>query len=107
MGLFDIVKSKNSSNNKEDKKTKKINKSLEKYNVFEGVKVKATFPEKEVVIKSHGGLTKGVATLTFGLAGLGATSGVKQEKKNKSMDTIFKLSKKVLFLKKQLMMVKI
>lgn len=100
MGLFDKVKSKNSSNNKEDKKTKKINKSLEKYNVFEGVKVKATFPEKEVVIKSHGGLTKGVATLTFGLAGLGATSGVKQEKKNKSMDTIFQVVEKGVVFKK-------
>ena len=100
MGLFNKIKSKNSSENKEDKKTKKINKSLEKYNIFEGVKVRAIFPEKEVVIKSHGGLTKGVATLTFGLAGLGATSGLKQKKQNKTIDTIFQIVKKGVVFKK-------
>lgn len=88
MGLF------NKSNKKELKKQAKINKSLEKHNVFEGVKVKAIFPKEEVALKSSSGLTKGAATLTFGLVGLAATSGVKQKKQNKTIETIFQVVEK-------------
>ena len=91
-GVNDQVQKRNEQ--KQIKKQKKIDKVLEKNNIFEGIKVNAVFPDKELKIKSHGIATKGMATLGFGLIGLAATSGVKQEEKNRSMQTIFQVAEK-------------
>lgn len=81
---------------KEKKKELKKQRKIEeiKNNIFEGIKVNAMFPDKELKIKSHGMATKGIATLSFGLIGLAATSGVKQEEKNRTMMTVFQVAEK-------------
>ena len=76
------------------KKQAKIDKSLEMFNIFEGIKVKAVFPQEELVLKSHSGVTKGAATLGFGLIGLAATSGTKQKKQKVTKNTIFQVVEK-------------
>ena len=78
----------------EIKKQKKIDKILEKYNIFEGIRVKATFPQEELVIKSHGGVTRGAATLGFGLIGLAATSRTKHKKQKITKNTILQVVEK-------------
>ena len=85
---------------KQEKEQKKINKILEAYNIFEGILVKATFPEEELVLKSRGGLAKGAATLGFGLVGLAATSGVKQKKQKKTIKTDMQVVDKGIVFKK-------
>ena len=82
------------------KNRKKTDKILEAYNIFEGIHVKATFPEEELVLKSHGGLAKGAATLGFGLVGLAATSGVKQKKQKKTIKTDLQVVDKGIVFKK-------
>lgn len=104
-GVNDQVQKRNEQ--KQIKKQKKIDKVLEKNNIFEGIKVNAVFPDKELKIKSHGIATKGMATLGFGLIGLAATSGVKQEEKIDLCRLFFKLQRKVLYLKMQPLMEKI
>ena len=56
----------------------------EKDSIFDfkyGIKCNVQMPPREV-ISSHGGLTKGVATMGFGLAGMAATSGSKTKLKS-------------------------
>lgn len=80
---------------KELKKQKKIDEILIENNIFEGIKVNAVFPDKELKIQSHGGLTKGAATLGFGLVGLAATSGVKQKEQRRTLkNIIFQVAEK-------------
>lgn len=85
---------------KQEKEQKKIDKILEVFNIFEGILVKATFPEEELVLKSRGGLAKGAATLGFGLVGLAATSGVKQKKQKKTIKTDLQVVDKGIVFKK-------
>lgn len=101
MGFLDKVKEINDSakqNREERQKRQKIEKEkkeeikrngmLKLYNIYKGIKFKIYLPEKEVVIKEkHGGLTKGIVTFAFGLPGYATTTGVKQEKKQKSIIT--------------------
>ena len=61
---------------------------------FNGVKCEVVFPGKELILKTHSGGTRALATLGFGLVGLAATSNVKQEKRNKSVNTIFQIVEK-------------
>ncbi len=56
---------------------------------FNGVKCELVFSEKELILKTHSGTTRALATLGFGLVGLAATSNVKQERQNKRENTIF------------------
>ena len=71
-------------------------------NIFEGVPIQLFLPEKDIVIKQHSGLTKGVATLGLGLLGLAATSGVKQETKRKIIKTSLQVVDAGVILKHQL-----
>ena len=64
MGLFDNFK-------KSDEE--KIDEALTKYNIFEGIECEVTFPDTQLKITTHGGVTRGAATLAFGIIGsLGA-----------------------------------
>jgi len=77
-----------------------IEEMLAKYNVFEGVKCKAIFPNKQLQIATSSGLKKGAATLAFGLVGLAATSGVKQEENKRKLKTTFQIVEKGIVFKK-------
>lgn len=73
---------------------------LAEYNVFEGIKCEVIFPNKQLQIATSSGLKKGAATLAFGLVGLAATSGVKQEEKKRTLKTIFQIVEKGIVFKK-------
>ena len=47
---------------KREKERKHIEKTLEKYNVFEGIKCEAVLPEKQLKTSGKSGATKGLAT---------------------------------------------
>ena len=86
---------------------KEMEKEMVKRNFFEandifgnGAPIQLWLPEKDIVIKQHSGLTKGAATLTLGLVGLAATSGVKQESKRKSINTTLQVVDAGVILKK-------
>lgn len=80
-----------------DERTKGI---LEKNNVFEGIKVTAILPEKQLKSSSRkSATTRGLATLGFGIVGLAATSGVSQNEENREIDTIFQIVDKGIVLK--------
>ena len=64
---------------------------LNEFNVFEGILCEVEFPNKQLKIGTHSGLTKGVATLTFGLIGLAATSGIKHNEEKRKFETIFQI----------------
>ncbi len=124
MGLFDKVKSNldtavektkegvTTINEKKDdyserkreknkgKRLEKIEKIRNTHNIYEGIKCSVMFPQQELHLKSRGGLTKGVATLSFGLVGLAATSGVKQKKKNIVKNTELQIAEKGVVFKK-------
>lgn len=61
---------------------------LNRYNLHKGLKFRVYLPEEEIVLKQHSGLTKGIVTYAFGLPGMAAISGVKQEKKQKTIKTV-------------------
>ena len=124
MGLFDKVKSNidtavektkdgvNTLNEKQKehnelkrekyqkKQEEKIAKIREKHNIYEGIGCVVQFPREEVVLKSHGGLTKTAATLGFGILGLAATSGIKQQKKKVFKNTFLQIADKGVIFKK-------
>lgn len=124
MGLFDKVKSnidsavektKDGVNNLNDKqneynekkleklrrkKEEKINNIRSEFNIYEGIDCVVYFPQEELVLKSHGGVTRGVATLGFGLVGLAATSGVKQKKQKIRKRTSLQIADKGIVFKK-------
>lgn len=79
MGLLDGLR-------KSDEELK--DEALTKCNIFEGVEFKVLFPDTELKIATASGLKKGAATLIFGIVGLAATSGIKQESKNRIVSTI-------------------
>lgn len=68
---------------KEEKELNKQRIKNQKNSVFDfdyGINCNVRMPPREVV-SSHGGLTKGAATLGFGLVGMAATSGTKTKVK--------------------------
>lgn len=75
----------------DEKRQARIEKVLEQNNVFEGVKFEVVFPSKQLRIATQSGVTKGAATFAFGLVGLAATSGIKQEEKNRTLITDFQV----------------
>ena len=88
MGILDMFQE------SDKKKQARYEKVLEQNNVFEGVKFKVVFPSKELRIATRSGLTRGAATLGFGLVGLAAASGIKQEEKNRTLITDFQIADK-------------
>ena len=95
MGLF-----------KRKSEEEKITETLTKYNIFEGIDCEVIFPDTQLKIVSHSGLTGGVATLAFGFVGLAATSSIKHKEEKRKLNLIFRLLKRVLYLKEQQKMAK-
>lgn len=71
-----------------------IEETLAEFNIFEGVLCEVTFPEKQLKLFSHDGVTKGAATLAFGLVGWAATSGIKQDEDNRKLTAILQVVEK-------------
>ena len=78
----------------------KINQIRNQFNIYKGINCKVTFPTEEVVLKSHGGIARTAATLSFGVLGFVATSGVKQQKKKIVKDTTLQIVEKGVVFKK-------
>ena len=76
---------------KREKERKHIEKTLEKYNVFEGIKCEAVLPEKQLKTSGKSGATKGLATFAFGFVGYAAASGTSQNEANRDVKTIFQI----------------
>ena len=72
----------------------------DKFNIYEGIDCKVQFPQKELVLKTHSGLKRGIATLGFGLVGFAATSNIKQEKQYIIKDTQLQIADKGVVFKK-------
>ena len=77
MGLF------SSDITPDEKEQQRIEKALEEYNIFEGVKYEVIFPEKQLKTTGSSGSKKGLATLAFGVIGWAATSGTSQNEENR------------------------
>lgn len=65
--------------------------TLAENNIFEGVSCKVVFPYTDLKISTHDGFTRGVATLTLGIVGWAATSGIKQTEQNRVLQTELQL----------------
>ena len=74
--------------------------ALEKCNIFEGLMCRVTFPDTEIRLNTQSGWVKGAATLTLGIIGLAATSGFKQEEKNRQLVTTIQVVDKGIVFKK-------
>lgn len=74
--------------------------ALEKCNIFEGLMCRVTFPDTEIRLNTQSGWVKGAATLTLGIIGLAATSGFKQEEKNRQLTTTIQVVDKGIVFKK-------
>lgn len=85
MGLF------SSDITPDEKEQQRIEKALEEYNIFEGVKYEVIFPEKQLKTTGSSGSKKGLATLAFGVIGWAATSGTSQNEENRIVNTIFQI----------------
>lgn len=102
MGFLDKVKEMNEATKQymQEKEQRKLidkkqererakNSMIKRYNIYKGVPFKIYLPEKEIVIKErHGGITKGIMTLAFGLPGYATTNGIKQEIKQKTITAL-------------------
>ena len=82
MGLFDNFK-------KSDEE--KIDEALTKYNIFEGIECEVIFPDTQLKITTHGGVTRGAATLAFGIIGLAATSSIKHKEEKRKVKSNFQV----------------
>ena len=82
MSLFDNFKK---------KKKKKIDEALTKYNIFEGIECEVIFPDTQLKITTHGGVTRGAATLAFGIIGLAATSSIKHKEEKRKVKSNFQV----------------
>lgn len=91
MGLFD---------NTEEKHDKNLQKVLKRKNIYEGIKCIVTLPDEELIIKSTGAFTKGLATASMGLVGLAATSGVSQERRQIQKFSMMQITEKGVVFKK-------
>ena len=65
--------------------------TLERYNVFEGIKCNVMLPEKQLKTSSKSGTTKGLATFAFGFLGYAAASGTSQNEENRQVETILQI----------------
>lgn len=62
------------------KEMEKVNKIRAKFNIYKGINCKIQFPQQELVLKSHSGLKRGIATFAFVLVGF-ATQTMLNKKK--------------------------
>lgn len=85
MGLF------SSDMAPEEKEQQRIEKALEKHNIFEGIECEVVLPEKQLKTSGSSGAKKGIATLAFGVIGWAATSGTSQNEENRILRTIFQV----------------
>ncbi len=74
--------------------------TLSKFNIYEGIVCEVTFPDTQLKIASHGGLTRGVATLAFGFVGLAATSSIKHKEEKRKIKTNFQVVEKGIVFKR-------
>ena len=74
--------------------------ALAENNIFEGVSCKVVFPDTDLKISTHDGFTRGVATLTLGIVGWAATSGIKQTEQNRVLQTELQVVNKGIVFKK-------
>ena len=77
-----------------------IEETLSMNNIFEGVNCRVIFPNIELKISTHSGLTKGVATFALGIVGWAATSSVKHKEENRTLETVFQVVEKGIVFKK-------
>ena len=89
MGLF-----------KRKSEEEKITETLTKYNIFEGIDCEVIFPDTQLKIVSHSGLTRGVATLAFGFVGLAATSSIKHKEEKRKIESNFQVVEKGIVFKR-------
>lgn len=82
------------------KEVEKINKIRNKFNIYKGIDCKVQFPQLELILKSHSGLKRGIATFTLGFVGFAATSNVKQEKKHIVKNTQLQIADRGVVFKK-------
>ena len=64
---------------------------LSKNDVYGEINCEVFFPDLQLKIATRSGFAKGAATLAFGLVGLAATSGIKQEEEQRTMTTAFQI----------------
>ena len=91
MGLLDNFKK---------SEEEKIDETLTKYNIFEGIDCEVIFPDTQLKIATHGGLTRGAATLAFGIIGLAATSSVKHKEEKRKIKSNFQVVEKGIVFKR-------
>lgn len=75
----------------EEKERQRMEKTLEEFNIFEGIECEVIFPEKQLKTSGSSGAKKGLATLAFGVIGWAATSGTSQNEENRVVTTIFQV----------------
>ena len=75
----------------EEKERQRMEKTLEEFNIFEGIECEVIFPEKQLKTSGSSGAKKGLATLAFGVLGWAATSGTSQNEENRVVTTIFQV----------------
>ena len=80
-----------SDEEKAEKQRQFVEKTLEKFNVFEGIKCEVMLPEKQLKTSGKSGATKGLATFAFGFIGYAAASGTSQNEENRDVKTIFQI----------------
>ena len=90
MGLF--------GNKKSEKEI--IEDVLSKNDVYGEINCEVFFPNLQLKIATRSGFAKGAATLAFGLVGLAATSGIKQEEEQRTLTTTFQIVDKGIVFKK-------
>lgn len=76
---------------KEEKQRQFAERTLERYNVFEGIKCEVILPEKQLKTSSKSGATKGLATFAFGFLGYAAASGTSQNEESRQVKTILQI----------------
>ena len=73
---------------------------LGKYNIFEGIDCQVIFPDTQLKIATHSGLTRGAATLAFGIIGLAATTSIKHKEEKRKVKSNFQVVEKGIVFKR-------
>lgn len=69
----------------------RIEETLSKYNIFEGIECNVILPEIQLKTSGKSGTTKALATFALGFVGYAATSGFEQNEENREIQTIFQV----------------
>lgn len=73
--------------------------ALMNYNIFDGIPVMVEFPDKQLKIRSYGGLAKGLSSFGFELVGLAKTEDIQQNTKSIELNTTFEVFEKGIIFK--------